>query len=402
MSHLSPLLKQASKVCVERGEGSWVFDVDGKRYLDFTSGIGVTSTGHCHPKVVAAAREQVGKIVHAQYTTVAHKPMLDLSDRLAERMPGAIDSVAFTNSGSEAVEAALRLARHATGRANIIVFDGPRAGEMRDYTAFGITPTLNHRAQPTLLRSEAVRTQVSQRAFLHVDTAMNRLGMSASDAGDFLRALEGDIQISYIMSHLACADEPDHSLNINQQQRLREVCNYAPHIPVSLANSGGIFLGPDYHHQLARPGISLYGSAPDDSASSILRPVVRWEADILQIAEIPAGSTVGYGASFRADTDMTIATIGAGYADGYPRALSNTSSVEICGVNLPVIGRVSMDLITVDISRLSLTQRESATHAILIGINYSPSQMAADTGTISYEILTGLGARLSRHYDGPS
>jgi len=124
MSHLSPLLKQASKVLVERGEGSWLFDVDGKRYLDFTSGIGVTSTGHCHPTVVAAAREQVGKIVHAQYTTVAHQPMLDLSDQLAERMPGPIDSVAFANSGSEAVETALRLARHATGRANIIVFDG--------------------------------------------------------------------------------------------------------------------------------------------------------------------------------------------------------------------------------------------------------------------------------------
>ena len=124
MSHLSPLLKQASQVRVERGEGSWLFDVNGKRYLDFTSGIGVTSTGHCHPKVVAAAREQIGKIVHAQYTTVTHQPMLDLSDQLAERMPGPIDSVAFANSGSEAVETALRLARHATGRANIIVFDG--------------------------------------------------------------------------------------------------------------------------------------------------------------------------------------------------------------------------------------------------------------------------------------
>jgi 4-aminobutyrate aminotransferase len=124
MSHLSPLLKQSSKVCVERGEGSWLFDVNGKRYLDFTSGIGVTSTGHCHPTVVAAAREQAGKIIHAQYTTVVHQPMLELSDQLAARMPGPIDSVAFANSGSEAVETALRLARHATGRANIIVFDG--------------------------------------------------------------------------------------------------------------------------------------------------------------------------------------------------------------------------------------------------------------------------------------
>ncbi|WP_425054693.1 aspartate aminotransferase family protein [Pseudomonas abyssi] len=124
MHHLSPLLKQASQVCVDHGEGSWLVDTDGRRYLDFTSGIGVTSTGHCHPTVVAAAQAQVGRVIHAQYTTVAHRPMLELTDALAERMPEGIDSVAFANSGSESVEAALRLARQATGRANIIVFDG--------------------------------------------------------------------------------------------------------------------------------------------------------------------------------------------------------------------------------------------------------------------------------------
>ncbi|MAG68516.1 MAG: aspartate aminotransferase family protein, partial [Pseudomonadales bacterium] len=124
MHHLSPLLKQASQVCVDYGEGSWLIDTDGRRYLDFTSGIGVTSTGHCHPTVVAAAQAQVGRVIHAQYTTVAHRPMLELTDALAERMPEGIDSVAFANSGSESVEAALRLARQATGRANIIVFDG--------------------------------------------------------------------------------------------------------------------------------------------------------------------------------------------------------------------------------------------------------------------------------------
>lgn len=124
MSHLSPLLKQSSQVCVNHGQGSWIYDTQGKAYLDFTSGIGVTSTGHCHPDVVEAVREQVGKVIHAQYTTVTHEPMLRLSDRLSAIMPGALDSVAFSNSGSEAVEMALRLVRHATGRANIISFHG--------------------------------------------------------------------------------------------------------------------------------------------------------------------------------------------------------------------------------------------------------------------------------------
>ncbi|WP_439509415.1 aspartate aminotransferase family protein [Marinimicrobium koreense] len=124
MSHLSPLLKQSSNVCVEHGEGAWLYDTDGQAYLDFTSGIGVTGTGHCHPTVVKAAQEQVGKVIHAQYTTVTHEPMLKLTDRLVEKMPKGIDSVAFANSGSEAVEMALRLARHATGRANILTFHG--------------------------------------------------------------------------------------------------------------------------------------------------------------------------------------------------------------------------------------------------------------------------------------
>ena len=124
MSHLSPLLKQACGVLADRGEGSYLFDTDGKRYIDFTSGIGVTATGHCHPAVVKAAQEQVAKLIHAQYTTVKHQPMLDLSDRLAELLPAPLDSVAFSNAGSEAVEMAMRLARHATRRANIIAFTG--------------------------------------------------------------------------------------------------------------------------------------------------------------------------------------------------------------------------------------------------------------------------------------
>ena len=124
MAHLSPLLKQATPVVVERGEGVYLYDEAGRRFLDFTAGIGVTSTGHCHPRVVAAAQEQVGKLIHGQYTTVMHRPLLTLAERLGEVLPEGLDSVFFSNSGSEAVEAALRLARHATGRPNVVVFHG--------------------------------------------------------------------------------------------------------------------------------------------------------------------------------------------------------------------------------------------------------------------------------------
>jgi 4-aminobutyrate aminotransferase len=124
MANLSPLLKQATPVVVARGEGVYLYDEDGRRYLDFTAGIGVTGTGHCHPRVVAAAQEQVATLIHGQYTTVLHRPLLTLTERLGEVLPERLDSVFFSNSGSEAVEAALRLARHATARPNIVVFHG--------------------------------------------------------------------------------------------------------------------------------------------------------------------------------------------------------------------------------------------------------------------------------------
>lgn len=124
MAQISPIVKQATPVVVEKAEGNWIVGTDGVRYLDFTSGIGVTSTGHCHPRVVAAAREQVGKVIHAQATTVMHKPLLELTEKLSDYLPENLDSVFYANSGAEAVEGALRLARQATNRPNIIAFQG--------------------------------------------------------------------------------------------------------------------------------------------------------------------------------------------------------------------------------------------------------------------------------------
>ncbi|MEU3764687.1 aminotransferase class III-fold pyridoxal phosphate-dependent enzyme [Amycolatopsis keratiniphila] len=124
MAQLSPLLKQATPVVVDHGEGVYLYGTDGKRHLDFTAGIGVTSTGHCHPHVVSAAQEQIGKLIHGQYTTVMHKPMLELTEKLGGVLPKGLDSLFYANSGSEAVEAALRLSRQATKRPNVIVFQG--------------------------------------------------------------------------------------------------------------------------------------------------------------------------------------------------------------------------------------------------------------------------------------
>lgn len=124
MASLSPQLKQATPVTVDHALGSYVYDVEGRQHLDFTAGIGVVSTGHCHPTVVSAAQQQVGSLIHGQYTTVRHRPLLELTERLSDVLPTHLDSVFFANSGSEAVEAALRLTRQATGRPNVVVFHG--------------------------------------------------------------------------------------------------------------------------------------------------------------------------------------------------------------------------------------------------------------------------------------
>src|SRR3954470_14885209 len=124
MAQLSPVLKQATPVLAARGEGAYLYDESGRRHLDFTAGIGVTNTGHCHPRVVQAAQNQVATLIHGQYTTVMHRPLLTLTERLGDVLPDGLDAVFYLNSGSEAVEAAVRLARHATGRQNIMVFQG--------------------------------------------------------------------------------------------------------------------------------------------------------------------------------------------------------------------------------------------------------------------------------------
>ena len=140
--HISPVWSRIADIVVERGEGAYIFDVDGERYLDFTSGIGVTNTGHCHPRVVAAAREQVGKIVHAQINILYHTPLFRLADALLEVMPPGLDTFFFSNSGAEAVEGAVKLARHATGRSNVIVFQGSFHGRTNQTMAMTTSKTI--------------------------------------------------------------------------------------------------------------------------------------------------------------------------------------------------------------------------------------------------------------------
>jgi alanine racemase len=255
----------------------------------------------------------------------------------------------------------------------------------------GLTPVLNtlgdverHRGRP---------------AILHLDTGMARLGLDRREqdvlAGD--AALRRSLDLRFVMTHLACADEPAHPLNATQARRFAEAAAMFPGVPRSLANSSGLFLGPAFASDLARPGCALYGINPQPEGPNPMRPAMRLDVPVLQLREIAAGETVGYGASWRAGRPSRIATVAAGYADGYLRALSGHASAAIGDRPVPLVGRVSMDLITLDVT--DCPEAGPGTRVTLIGgAAPSPDALAAACGTIGYEILTGLGARYARDY----
>lgn len=275
----------------------------------------------------------------------------------------------------------------------IVVLDGFPPGADGDAA---LTPVLNH------LGDVAAHAAAGSRAVLHLDTGMSRLGLDAREqavlAGDRGR-LDG-LDLRWVMSHLACADEPSHPLNETQRARFAAAASrIAPGIPRSFANSSGIFLGAAYRSDLARPGCALYGINPTPDAPNPMRQVATVEAEVLQLRDIAAGDTVGYGASWTAPGPRRIATVAAGYADGYLRSLSGRSLGLLRGHAVPLIGRVSMDLTTFDVT--DIPDARPGDRLLLIGgPGNTPDDIAARCGTIGYEILTSLGTRYARIHEG--
>jgi alanine racemase len=239
-------------------------------------------------------------------------------------------------------------------------------------------------------------------AILHLDTGMSRLGLDRHEQAALAQARDklAGLDLRFVMTHLACADEPEHPLNERQRARFAAAAaRIAPGIPRSVANSSGIFLGAAFRSDLARPGCALYGINPTPGQPNPMRQVVTLDGEILQLREIEAGDTVGYGASWTAPGPRRIATVAAGYADGYLRMLSGRSFGHLHGVKVPLVGRVSMDLTTFDVTEVP--QARAGDRILLIGgPENTPDDLAARCGTIGYEILTSLGTRYSRFYEG--
>jgi alanine racemase len=220
---------------------------------------------------------------------------------------------------------------------------------------------------------------------LMVDTGMSRLGLRP----DQLSMAEG-LSLHTVHSHLACADE-DHPLNDQQLETFRTIREHLPAERYSLANSAGIFLGPDYGFDLVRPGLALYGGVPRAEARGDIQQVVRPEAQVLQLRTVEAGESVGYNATFVADRTIRVAVVNIGYADGYWRSLASSGSARFEGAELPIIGRISMDLITLD-----ATDTPSLREGEWVEFAFDLERQSADNGMSQYELLTGLSRRWQR------
>jgi alanine racemase len=242
---------------------------------------------------------------------------------------------------------------------------------------------------------------------LYIDTGMNRLGLTVEDAAALAHAAGPRSEL--IMSHLACPDNPQHPMNRRQCQSFQAVAQLFEGVESSLSSSAGIFLGHDYHFDLTRPGIALYGGEAVSGTPNPMRPVVKAEARILQIRSVRKGDAASYGATHVFDRDSRVAIVGAGYADGWQRSMSGSGVVArengslgafgfVAGMRVPIVGRITMDLTTFDISAVPENRVRVGDYVELFGDNISLDDAARAAGTIGYELLTSLGGRYERRY----
>jgi alanine racemase len=266
--------------------------------------------------------------------------------------------------------------------------------------ATGILPALGS-AEEVIAWTEAGRRLGRQLpALLHVDTGMHRTGLMPADLGRVMAKTDGlaGLDLRYLMTHLVSADTPEAPFNGGQLAIFARVRAKFPGVPTSIANSAGVFLGAAFASDLARPGVALYGIAPVAGEPNPMQPVMRLRARIMQLRDVPTGQGVGYDHTWRATRPSRIATLPLGYADGYHRVLGNRAEVALRGALYPLVGRVSMDLVTIDVT--DCPGAAIGDWCEVIGPSVTPERLAELAGTNAYEILTSLGRRFKRVYRG--
>jgi alanine racemase len=297
-----------------------------------------------------------------------------------------------------------RRVRAAAPEATIYVLNGFVPGTTSVLAESNLRPVIGSLVELAEWDAFIASTNWNGGAALQVDTGMNRLGIdpveSVAIAGRLHKERHG---LTLVMSHLACADTPKHAMNERQLSLFREVRLAFRGLPASLANSSGIFLGTGAHYDMVRPGVALYGANPTPGQENLMLPVVELKGRIAQVRKIGKGETVGYGAAWKAKRATRLAVVAVGYGDGYPRVAGTTDAAR--GVELivaekrcPIVGRVSMDLLTADITDLPENTVRRGDLVTLIGEKLSVDQLAAGLGVSSYELLIGLGRRYHRLY----
>jgi alanine racemase len=300
-----------------------------------------------------------------------------------------------------------RVARVAAPSADIYVLDGCFQNCGDAFAAINCRPVIGNLNELAEWDAFCRRIGWAGGAAIHIDTGMNRLGLTLDEAQAIIPRIDaGDHGVTLVMSHLACAESLNHPLNARQVAAFREIARLFSGVPASLANSSGIFLGPQYQFDLVRPGAALYGVNPTPEADNPMQPVVELKARIVQTRTIDKGESVGYGATWTARRSTRLAIISAGYADGYFRAGGSNdgtrgADVVVAGTRCPVAGRISMDLLAIDITDQPPHAKVRRGHlATLIGESITVDELAHHFGTIGYEVLTSLGRRYNRIYKG--
>ncbi len=278
----------------------------------------------------------------------------------------------------------------------IYVLNELPAGTMAVFTRHNLQPVLNTIADAQTWARQAGGAP----AALQLDTGMTRAGLSAAEFQDLCEeaTLRSGLNLTLLISHLACADEPERSMNDAQLERFQRLRRLWPAVPWSLANSAGIFLGARFHGNLVRPGIALYGARPFLLGSNPMSEVVRMEGRVLQIREVREQVSVGYGATRQLSPPARVATVDVGYADGYPSTLGNRGYAARGARHAPLLGRVSMDLLTVDVSAVPPAELSVGDHVELIGGGTPLEEISALAGVSRYELLTNLSRRAERIY----
>ncbi len=289
--------------------------------------------------------------------------------------------------------------------ATVYVLDGLMPGTAPLYPTYGLRPVLGSVAEieEWAAYSSSAGTQLP--AAVHIDTGMNRLGLTAAEV-DALAENPAPFEafsLSLVMSHLACGDTPSSPMNARQKSLFDALRAKLPPAPASLANSAGILLGGDFRYDLVRAGIALYGGRAVEGRPNPAAKVVRVEARILQVRAAPAGETVGYGAAYTLTRNSRLATIATGYADGFLRSICGPIGrppppAYVSGYPAPIVGRVSMDVVTIDVTDIPAAHAQRGAWAELIGRHVQVDDLADSSGTIGYEVLTRLGPRFQRVY----